>query len=70
MESHERSAPPDYGIMFNHDGTFHGKSEYPQRIDELLDKLYGPLQDTQVGAFITLAHGGTRGRARIAQRYG
>ena len=36
--------------MFNHDSTFHGKSEYPQRIDELLDKLYGPLQNTQVGA--------------------
>ena len=55
--------------MFNHDGTFHGKSEYPQRVDELLDKLYGPLQGTQVGALITLVHGGARGRARIAQRY-
>ena len=52
MHPNERPAPPDYGIMFNHDGTFHGKSEYPQRIDELLDKLYGPLQNTQVGAFM------------------
>ena len=38
--------------MFNHDGTFLGKSEYPQRVDELLDKIYGPLQDTQVGALL------------------
>ncbi len=52
MENHDRPAPPDYGIMFNHDGTFHGKSEYPQRVDELLDKVYGPLRDTQVGALM------------------
>ena len=52
MLSHDRPAPPDYGIMFNHDGTFLGKSEYPQRVDELLDKIYGPLQNTQVGAFM------------------
>ena len=52
MHPNERAAPPDYGIMFNHDGTFHGKSEYPQQIDELVDKLYRPLQNTQVGAFM------------------
>ncbi len=52
MQSHDRPSPPDYGIMFNHDGTFLGKSEYPQRIDYLLDKIYGPLQDTQIGALL------------------
>ena len=52
MKSHDRPSPPDYGIMFNHDGTFLGKSEYPQRIDDLLDKIYGPLQDTQIGALL------------------
>ena len=52
MLSHDRPASPDYGIMFNHDGTFLGKSEYPQRVDELLDKIYGPLRNTQVGAFM------------------
>ena len=52
MQINDRPSPPDYGIMFNHDGTFLGKSEYPQRIDELLDKIYGPLQDTQIGALL------------------
>ena len=50
MDTASRPAPPDYGIIFNHDGTFHGLSEYPQQLDDLLDKVYGPLEDTQVGA--------------------
>lgn len=52
MQWKDRPAPPDYGIMFNNDGTFHGASEYPQQLDDLLDKVYGPLEGTQVGAFL------------------
>lgn len=52
MTPQDRPAPPDYGILFNHDGTFHGTSEYPQQVDDLLGKIYGPLKDTQVGALL------------------
>jgi hypothetical protein len=52
MNPAERPPPPDYGVLFNHDGTFHGYSEYPQQVDDLLDKIYGPLKDTQVGALL------------------
>ncbi len=50
MDTSSRPAPPDYGIIFNHDGTFHGLSEYPQQVGDLLNKVYGPLKGTQVGA--------------------
>ena len=65
MKSHDRPSPPDYGIMFNHDGTFLGKSEYPQRVDDLLDKIYGPLQDTQIGALLWCVG---RGAGQVALR--
>ena len=52
MHRENRPQPPDYGILFNNDGTMHGASEYPQRIDDLLDKIYGPIEDTQVGALL------------------
>ena len=52
MQHENRIPPPDYGILFNNDGTMHGASEYPQRIEDLLDKIYGPIADTQVGAFL------------------
>jgi len=43
-------APPPYGIIYNWDGAPHGYSAYPQSIDQFLDKVYAPLEDTQVGA--------------------
>ena len=52
MHREKRPQPPDYGILFNNDGTMHGASEYPQRIDDLLGKIYGPIEDTQVGALL------------------
>lgn len=52
MHAAPRPAAPDYGIIFNHDGTFHGLSEYPQQVDDLLEKVYGPLEGTQVGALL------------------
>ena len=42
--------PPDYGIIYNWDGAPHGYSEVPQSMDALLDKMYAPMVDTQVGA--------------------
>ena len=46
----ERVTPPDYGIMYNWDGAPHGYSEYPQTLEQFLDKVYAPLEGTQVGA--------------------
>ena len=42
--------PPGYGIIYNWDGSPYGYSEVPQTIDQLLEKVYAPLRDTQVGA--------------------
>lgn len=42
--------PPDYGIIYNWDGAPHGYSEYPQSVEQFLEKMYAPLEDTQVGA--------------------
>ncbi|MDP6777986.1 MAG: hypothetical protein QGI83_14610, partial [Candidatus Latescibacteria bacterium] len=44
------SGPSDYGIIYNWDGAPHGYSEVPQSMDAFLEKTYGPLADTQVGA--------------------
>ena len=42
--------PPDYGIIYNWDGVPHAISEVPQSMEAFLDKVYAPLEDTQVGA--------------------
>ena len=42
--------PPPYGIIFNWDGTPDGYSEYPQSQQQLLDLIYAPIEETQVGA--------------------
>ena len=42
--------PPDYGIIFNWDGSPHGSSEVPQSTETFLEKVYAPLEGTQVGA--------------------
>ena len=42
--------PPAYGIIYNWDGAPHGYSEVPQSLEDLLDKTYASLIDTQVGA--------------------
>ena len=46
----QSSTPPPYGIVFNWDGTPHGYSEHPQSLQQLLDKVYAPIENTQVGA--------------------
>ena len=40
----------DYGIIYNWDGAPHGCSEVPQSMEAFLEKVYAPLEDTQVGA--------------------
>ena len=42
--------PPDYGIIYNWDGAPHGYSGFPQSMKQFLEKVYAPMQDTQVGA--------------------
>ena len=42
--------PPEYGIIYNWDGVPHALSEVPQSMESLLEKVYAPIQDTQVGA--------------------
>ena len=44
------SKPPDYGIIYNWDGAPHGYSPVPQTREHLLEKMYAPLENTQVGA--------------------
>ena len=48
MESKQDNTP-QYGIIYNWDGAPHGYSAYPQTLEEFLEKVYAPLQDTQVG---------------------
>ena len=42
--------PPDYRIIYNWDGAPHGYSPAPQSMEEFLEKVYAPLEETQVGA--------------------
>ena len=42
--------PRRYGIIYNWDGAPHGYSDYPQTLDQFLQKTFAPLKDTQVGA--------------------
>ena len=42
--------PPRYQIIYNWDGAPHDYSEYPQSLEQFLDKTYAPIEDTQVGA--------------------
>src|SRR5437016_5896550 len=42
--------PPPYKIIYNWDGAPHDYSEYPQSLDQFLQKAYAPMKDTQVGA--------------------
>jgi len=44
------SKPPNYRIIFNWDNSPHGTSEVPQSMETFLEKVYSPLEDTQVDA--------------------
>ena len=45
-----RPAAPAYRIIYNWDGAPHFYSEYPQTMEQFLEKVYAPLADTQVDA--------------------
>ena len=45
-----RPAAPAYRIIYNWDGAPHFYSEYPQTMEQFLEKVYAPLTDTQVDA--------------------
>ena len=42
--------PPAYGIIYNWDGAPQGYSEYPQTMEQFLEKTYAVMEDTQVNA--------------------
>ena len=44
-----RESPPPYKIIYNWDGAPHDYSEYPQAMEDFLEKIYAPINDTQVG---------------------
>ena len=46
----QRQPPPPYRIIYNWDGAPHEYSQYPQSMEQFLDKVYAPIRDTQVGA--------------------
>ena len=45
-----REPPPDYGIIYNWDGAPLHYSEYPQSVEQFVQKNFAPVEDTQVGA--------------------
>ena len=50
LTSKNSSTPPTYKIIYNWDGAPHDYSEFPQSLDQFLEKTYAPIKDTQVGA--------------------
>jgi hypothetical protein len=63
--------PPDYGIIYNWDGAPHGYSEYPQTMEQFLDKMYAPLENTQVGAhFWCLGEHTARWESNVLEKVG
>ena len=50
VTSASRPPVPDYRIIYNWDGAPHFYSEYPQTMEQFLEKVYDPLADTQVDA--------------------
>ena len=45
-----REKTPSYRIVFNWDGAPVDYLEFPQQLDQLMEKIYAPLKDTQVDA--------------------
>lgn len=48
--SNQFSKPRAYKIIYNWDGAPHQYSEFPQTLEQFLEKVYAPMKDTQVGA--------------------
>ncbi len=63
--------PPDYRIIYNWDGAPHGYSPAPQSMEEFLEKVYAPLEQTQVGAlFWSVGDLGSRWPSDVAEPIG
>ena len=63
--------PPCYRILYNWDGAPHGYSEVPQSMDAFLEKMYAPLEDTQVGAlFWCVGEHAARWRSEVLELLG
>ncbi|MBD03378.1 MAG: hypothetical protein CME24_03410 [Gemmatimonadetes bacterium] len=63
--------PPDYQIIYNWDGAPHGYSPTPQSLDAFVEKVYAPLEDTQVGALFWSAGGrGSRWPSEVVEFIG
>ena len=45
-----RPPAPDYGIILNNDGGYLKHAEVPMSVEDLIERIYGPLTGTQVGA--------------------
>ena len=45
-----KDRPPAYPVIYNWDGAPHDYSEYPQSVEQFVEKAYAPMKDTQVGA--------------------
>ena len=45
-----RQPPPRYRIIYNWDGAPQGYSEFPQSLDQFVQKTLAPVKDTQAGA--------------------
>ena len=50
VQRRRSGSPPAYGIIYNWDGAPLHYSEYPQSVEQFLQKVYAPLENTQVGA--------------------
>ncbi len=63
--------PPDYGIIYNWDGAPHGYSQAPQSMEQFLEKMYAPLEDTQVGAhFWCIGTDTVRWKSQVSETVG
>lgn len=63
--------PRKYQIIYNWDGAPHGYSPMPQSQDDFLEKVYAPLEDTQVGALFWSTGGqGSRWPSEVVEFIG
>ena len=63
--------PPDYGVIYNWDADLHGWDEVPQSMEAFLDKMYRPMEDTQVGAhFWCLGEHPARWKSEVVEMIG
>ncbi len=66
-----RPTPPPYGIIYNWDGAPHGYDEVPQSMESFLERVYAPVEQTQVGAlFWCVGEHGARWPSTVLEQLG